>query len=612
MKKRMGRGLFLALALMLLLGLGAASARAEGALELTFGYHTNDGRDVVYNTLYFNFLHDALAAANDGYAFQELLPEEEQEAFSYYFPPRLRLLEDLENDAYSLELNDYIVLDLNGHTLTLSEKALAGDGEISIESAVPGTLNIHVDVSVSLYPWTGDTINITGGSITGFVGVDGGTVNISGGTVDDLFVNNGGDADIVCTISGNAMITKLFYAVYLDEEGSIQEGCHSAMLCLQGGYYAQNPETFKTGQMGGDPFDQSAYVSFLADSVEAYAGQEDWLADGETYPWRVKSGAACLHPNAVTAFNWEGHWLYCPDCGQGVPDSFEEHFPNWTSYRREDIQTVRVTVPGMEQTEQIPANMAMGVGNTVSFIGENKTFTYLPDNSGKISAMDDATESLYIPGGFATSPDDPGPETPNFYSVMIPGAAMEMIVEYEDCGYGMLEILIAHGSRGKIWANKWFAAAGETVTFGTSDLGGYRSTIVVKSGDTVIPYTQGEWENTFTMPQGNVTLEVTYEQLPTLTLPASMKTVEESAFEGCGAYFIIVPEDCEHIGAYAFKNCPNLEALYVTGSETTIDDTALDGCTDVCVYGHEESGAHDFASKNYGPCYFWAIEELAD
>lgn len=326
----------------------------------------------------------------------------------------------------------------------------------------------------------------------------------------------------------------------------------------------------------------------------------------------VTMKAPCQHANAVPAFNWEGHWMYCPDCGRGVEGTFEEHFPTWTSYKNEGIQTVRVTVPGMEQTEQIPAGVAMGVGNTVSFIGKNKTFTYLPDNSGRISAMDDATESLYIPGGFTASPGDPGPEVPDHYSVMIPGAEMEMMVEYEDCGYGMLNILIGHGNRGKIWADKWFAAAGETVNFGTSDLGGYKSHIVVKSGDTVIPYTQGEWQNTFTMSAGNVTLEVTYEQLPTLMLPAVTTTIEESAFEGCGAYFIVVPEGCEHIGAYAFKDCPNLEALYITGSETTIDDTALEGCTDVCVYGHEESKAHDFASKNYGGCYFWAIEELGE
>ena len=325
----------------------------------------------------------------------------------------------------------------------------------------------------------------------------------------------------------------------------------------------------------------------------------------------VTMKAPCQHANAVPAFNWEGHWLYCPDCGRGVAGTFEEHFTDWRNSRYEDIQTVRVTVPGMEPTEEIPASVAMGVGNTVSFLGSDKTFTYLPDNSGKISCMDDETDSLYIPGGFAASPGDPAPEVPDRFSVMIPGAEIMMMVEYENCGYGVLDIFGAHSNKSKIWGENWFAAAGEAVTFGVNANAGYRCNVVVKSGDTVIPYEpgQGYGEYVFTMPAGNVTLTVSAEPLPRLTLPANTKAIEESAFEGCGAFVIAVPDGCESIGAYAFRNCPNLEALFIPASVTSIDETALDGCNQVCIYGEEDSVAREYAYRQNNT-YFWSIAEL--
>ncbi len=51
-----------------------------------------------------------------------------------------------------------------------------------------------------------------------------------------------------------------------------------------------------------------------------------------------------------------------------------------------------------------------------------------------------------------------------------------------------------------------------------------------------------------------------------ITLPASVKRIEENALEGIDAEAIIVPAGCEYIGDRAFANCPNL--VYVTGPES--------------------------------------------
>lgn len=616
MKKQMKQMMLLTLAAALLFGLCMTSAMAEGdgyAVSMTYRYATSGNNYNNWETRYYDTLRDALNDA--GLEYRDQLSEEEQAAFTWYQSPLIQLFEDVtENTDTVTELDASVTIDLHGHTLTLSgDYAIEGDGWIGVDSAIPGVINSSINIGVGMGAWTGDTWNYTGGSVTGFIGVDGGTINISGGAFSNLFVNNGGDGDIACTISGDAWIESLEYVVYLDENGNIMEGCHDCHLYLLGGYYTVDPAEFLWGATGGDPFDQSAYVTYDESAVEAYSGQNDWAADGEAYPWRIKPGEKCLHPNAVTAFNWEGHWLYCPDCGQGVEGTFEEHFEDWRNNKYKDIQTVRVTVPGMEQTAEIPANIAMGVGNTVTFIGEDKTFTYLPDNSGNISCMDDETNSLYIPGGFTASPGDPGPEVPNRYSVMIPGAEMWMSVEYEDCGYGVLDMFGGHGDKTKIWGDKWFAAEGETVTFGVNPQAGFRCSVVVRSGETVIPYTPtGNFgEYAFTMPAGNVKMEVAAEPLPRLVLPAGTLTIEESAFEGCGAYFIVLPDGCTSIGAYAFKDCPNLEAVLIPATVTEIDATAFDGCKEVCIYGEDGSRARAY-SYEHNNTYFFTIEKLGE
>ena len=57
----------------------------------------------------------------------------------------------------------------------------------------------------------------------------------------------------------------------------------------------------------------------------------------------------------------------------------------------------------------------------------------------------------------------------------------------------------------------------------------------------------------------------------------------------------------ESIGKRAFADCPNLTALVIPESVTSIDDTALQGSPNATVYGKTGSAAQTFAQNNEFP-----------
>ncbi len=354
-------------------------------------------------------------------------------------------------------------------------------------------------------------------------------------------------------------------------------------MCLNNGdCHYSNPGWIVRGDAG------AAIVS--GDGEHAVIAPAD---EAVTYVWFFN---VADHPDAVTAFDAEGNWLYCPDCGRGLEGTYREHdFDNW-----EDIDRVQITVPNSNahSITDLPADTPIGVGNTVQFINDEDgiSFTYLPDDSGRISCRDDGSESLYLPGGFETTPDTPWPAFANKYNVIVPGAAMDMRVSYDDCGYGYLEMLIAHGEHGKIWADRWFVSAGETVTFGVGSFPGYGCRVAVKVGGQEIACAPGEYEgeSTFTMPAGNVVIEPTFYELPSLRLPGGTLTIGESAFENSGACVVYVPDGCTAIGTNAFRDCMSLQVIHIPPSVTEIDDTAFDGCNRVYVFGERDSAAYEY------------------
>ena len=64
----------------------------------------------------------------------------------------------------------------------------------------------------------------------------------------------------------------------------------------------------------------------------------------------------------------------------------------------------------------------------------------------------------------------------------------------------------------------------------------------------------------------------------TVVLPATVKHIGDSAFEGC-AYLraAVIPDQCETIGASAFANCKRLESVTIPASVRDIGNLAFDG-----------------------------------
>ena len=73
------------------------------------------------------------------------------------------------------------------------------------------------------------------------------------------------------------------------------------------------------------------------------------------------------------------------------------------------------------------------------------------------------------------------------------------------------------------------------------------------------------------------------------TLPDDLTRAEENAFEGIKAVSVYVPDSCEEIGAYAFKDCTSLLRIRLP-QNCDIDGSAFDGCrTDPAELGWNEA-----------------------
>ena len=73
------------------------------------------------------------------------------------------------------------------------------------------------------------------------------------------------------------------------------------------------------------------------------------------------------------------------------------------------------------------------------------------------------------------------------------------------------------------------------------------------------------------------------------TLPAGLLTIEEEAFAGISAQRVEVSWNVGAIGPRAFADCPNLLAISIPDTVTSIDDSALAGCGSVTVFGPSRS-----------------------
>ena len=94
---------------------------------------------------------------------------------------------------------------------------------------------------------------------------------------------------------------------------------------------------------------------------------------------------------------------------------------------------------------------------------------------------------------------------------------------------------------------------------------------------------------------------------PDLVLPSSLKTIASESFGEIAASVVYIPDSCESIGNYAFRNCPNLVQIRIP-SNCRIDPDAFEGCSYIILYSAEDSYAEQYAAS-HDHCVF-AVEQI--
>ena len=91
-------------------------------------------------------------------------------------------------------------------------------------------------------------------------------------------------------------------------------------------------------------------------------------------------------------------------------------------------------------------------------------------------------------------------------------------------------------------------------------------------------------------------------------LPASLRVIEESAFEGTGASKVVLMGEVERIESRAFARMPRLEAAFIPPSTRAIAADAFEGSRRPVVFGRPGSYAHRWALRQgylFMPCDLW-------
>ena len=83
---------------------------------------------------------------------------------------------------------------------------------------------------------------------------------------------------------------------------------------------------------------------------------------------------------------------------------------------------------------------------------------------------------------------------------------------------------------------------------------------------------------------------------PSFTLPAALKKIDTSAFEGIKATIVYIPDSCTTIGAYAFRNAAVTQIRIP--ANCTIAHSAFDGCESVQIFGTSGSPAEAFCNRH--------------
>lgn len=92
------------------------------------------------------------------------------------------------------------------------------------------------------------------------------------------------------------------------------------------------------------------------------------------------------------------------------------------------------------------------------------------------------------------------------------------------------------------------------------------------------------------------------KSLASITIPDSVTYIGYSAFDGCRSLAsITIPDSVTHISQYAFNGCSSLKSITIPDSVISIAYNAFDNCSNLTIYGKAGSAAETYASKHNIP-----------
>ncbi len=101
---------------------------------------------------------------------------------------------------------------------------------------------------------------------------------------------------------------------------------------------------------------------------------------------------------------------------------------------------------------------------------------------------------------------------------------------------------------------------------------------------------------------------------PDFTLPTGLTAIGANAFEGAAMKTVYISDGCRLIDDYAFKDCIQLTKIRIP-AYCTIGEHAFDGCSNITIFGTNNSPAYIFCSEHSQSGFVFVDEnqpELSD
>lgn len=98
------------------------------------------------------------------------------------------------------------------------------------------------------------------------------------------------------------------------------------------------------------------------------------------------------------------------------------------------------------------------------------------------------------------------------------------------------------------------------------------------TGNVVVPQTVTYGQNTYTVIGLDNRCFNECDGMLTITLPATIDSIREYAFYGCGLRSIVIPNSVKYIGNHAFYNCRSLNSVTLPDSLRCIEESLFERC----------------------------------